>query len=68
VTAALLAGAWRWRRTAPPVAFAILAGGVAMAPVSGLVAFGSAYAADRYTYIPTLLVLAGLAPWLGPAA
>lgn len=65
VTAALLAGAWRWRRTAPPVAFAILAGGVAMAPVSGLVAFGSAYAADRYTYIPTLLVLAGLAPWLG---
>lgn len=48
-------------RRAPGVAFGLLAAAAALAPVSGIVGFGAAWAADRYSYIPTLLLFAGLA-------
>jgi tetratricopeptide (TPR) repeat protein len=43
------------------IAFSLLAAGVALGPVSGIVGFGAAFAADRYTYVPSLLLLPGLA-------
>lgn len=46
----------------PRIAFGLLAAGVCLGPVSGIVAVGSAWAADRYSYLPTVLLLAGLAP------
>ncbi|MCC6548082.1 hypothetical protein IT570_13025 [Candidatus Sumerlaeota bacterium] len=63
---ALLAAAVAFWRRAPFITFAILAALVALGPVSGLIAFSSAYAADRYSYIPTLLLIAGLAPAMTP--
>ncbi len=59
-TTGLVAGAaWSWKR-APGIAFGLLAAGLALGPVSGIVAFSSAYAADRYSYLPTLVLLAGV--------
>lgn len=49
-----------WKR-APAVSFALLASAVCLGPVSGIVTFGSAFAADRYSYVPTLLLLPALA-------
>lgn len=48
-----------WRRR-PEVSFGLLAAAVALGPVSGLVSFGAAYAADRYSYVPTVLLACGL--------
>ncbi|CAN5359542.1 tetratricopeptide repeat protein [soil metagenome] len=48
------------RRRFPLLSFGILASIIAIAPVSGIVAFGSAYAADRYSYLPTFFLLLGI--------
>ncbi|MEO8376470.1 MAG: hypothetical protein ABI579_02275, partial [Candidatus Sumerlaeota bacterium] len=54
-----------WRR-GPAVTFAILGGSVVLAPVSGIVAFSAAYAADRYSYLPTLIFFVGAAVFISP--
>lgn len=48
-----------WRRR-PVLAFGLLASAVVLAPVSGIIPFGAAYAADRYSYLPTVFVLIGV--------
>ncbi|MCC6546980.1 tetratricopeptide repeat protein [Candidatus Sumerlaeota bacterium] len=51
-----------WKRN-PLVSFGLLAAATALAPVSGLIAVGSAFAADRYSYIPTIPLLLALGPF-----
>lgn len=58
---ALALVAWSIPRQ-PKLAWGLIATAVCLGPVSGLVAVGSAWAADRYSYLPTLLLLAGVAP------
>lgn len=64
---ACVCGVWAvlgcWRRC-PQVSFGLAGAALALGPVSGIVVFGSAYAADRYSYLPTLVLFAGLAPAL----
>ncbi|MDX2176085.1 MAG: tetratricopeptide repeat protein [Candidatus Sumerlaeia bacterium] len=50
-----------WKRC-PLVAWGVAASLVSLGPVSGIVGFGAAWAADRYSYIPSLLLLMGLVP------
>jgi tetratricopeptide (TPR) repeat protein len=64
VPAGLLALAWRWRKARPELAFAILGAGLVLGPVSGIVGIGSIFAADRYSYLPTAILLIGAAPSL----
>ncbi|MBI1290812.1 tetratricopeptide repeat protein [bacterium] len=61
VTAIGALALYNWRRS-PRVTWGLLAAGVALVPVSGIVGFGSAWAADRYSYIPTALALVALVP------
>lgn len=60
-SAGLVAAGIALIRRAPAIAFAILGGLLVLGPVSGVVAFGAAYAADRYSYLPTLVFLFGIA-------
>jgi len=46
----------------PNAAFGLLGAALALGPVSGIVPIGMAFAADRYSYIPTAVLLIGLAP------
>jgi len=50
---------------APEVAFGLLAAALCLGPVSGIVVFGGAYAADRYSYLPSILLFAGFAVYTG---
>jgi tetratricopeptide (TPR) repeat protein len=52
-----------WRRE-PRVAFGLGAAALALGPVSGIVAVGAAWAADRYSLIPTALLMVGCVPVL----
>lgn len=47
----------RW----PVLAFGLFGAAIVLGPVSGIVPFGAAYAADRYSYLPTLLLFIGIA-------
>ncbi len=47
-----------WKR-APLITWSLLSTGIIMGPVSGIVSFGSAFAGDRYSYIPTLFLFIG---------
>lgn len=59
--AGLLALGWSmWHQ--PRLAWSLMSTVVCLGPVSGIVAVGGAYAADRYSYLPTVLLLAGVAP------
>lgn len=40
--------------------FGLFSAVIVLAPVSGIVAFGSAWVADRYSYLPTFFLLMGL--------
>lgn len=60
--AGLLVAAVACARNRPATAFGLLAAGAAYAPVSGIVAFSFFFAADRFSYLPTVLLVAGLAP------
>jgi hypothetical protein len=55
-----------WKRR-PLVAWGLLSAAIVLGPVSGIITFGAAWAADRYSYLPTLVLLAGLAPWASNA-
>jgi tetratricopeptide (TPR) repeat protein len=48
-------------RRAPQVSFGLIGAAICLGPVSGIVSFGSAFAADRYSYLPTAILMAGLA-------
>jgi Flp pilus assembly protein TadD len=50
-----------WTRR-PTVSFGLLASAIVLGPVSGIVMFGSAYAADRYSYLPTAFLMIGFIP------
>jgi len=64
---------WVWRKS-PILAFALLAAAICLGPVSGIVPVGAAFAADRYTYLPTIMLLPALAlirpsvRWAAPGA
>lgn len=64
VPVALVALAWRWRVSRRDCSFAILGAGLVLAPVSGIVGVGSAFAADRYSYLPTAVLLVAAGPAL----
>jgi tetratricopeptide (TPR) repeat protein len=61
---ALIGVAGATARRHPRLTFGILSAGVILAPVSGIVLVGNGFAADRYSYLPTALLLAGIAPFL----
>lgn len=50
-----------WNR-APLFAWGLLSTALILGPVSGIISFGAAFAADRYSYLPTIVLFAGLAP------
>ncbi|CAN5198910.1 tetratricopeptide repeat protein [soil metagenome] len=58
--AALAAVAWFWKRN-PRISFGLLAAAAALGPVAGLVGVGAAFAADRYSYMPTIPFLLAVA-------
>lgn len=49
-----------FRRRMPLLSYGLLASAVVLVPVSGIVPFGAAYAADRYSYLPTIFLLFGV--------
>jgi tetratricopeptide (TPR) repeat protein len=62
VIAALASACWRNRRERPLVSAGIAFYAIALLPVSGIIPVGSAYVADRYSYLPTVgLVIAAAA-------
>ncbi len=56
----LLASAWRLRDRCPELLVGLLWFLVTLAPVSGLVQVGGQQVADRYSYLPSLLLVAGV--------
>ncbi len=46
----------------PPLSFGLLAAAIVLTPVSGLVPFSTVWAADRFSYLPTIMLFCGLAP------
>lgn len=69
---AILALAWKWRRRAPLAVTAMVAYLALLAPAAGLVASGLQATADRYSYLPgVVLSIAGAAAvtrWTGTRA
>ncbi|MSR61460.1 MAG: tetratricopeptide repeat protein [Planctomycetes bacterium] len=71
VLLALLALAWRLRRSVPAFALGLVWFLVLLAPVIGIIQVGTQAHADRYTYLPSLglvAALAGAGLALGPRA
>jgi len=57
-----------WVRRSPVMGFGLLAGGIILAPVSGIVPIGYPFAADRYSYLASIPIFAAgaaaLSGWL----
>lgn len=60
-TATMLALAIIAARRWPMLSFGLFGAAIVLGPVSGILPFGAAYAADRYSYLPTILLFAGIA-------
>lgn len=51
-------------RRHPKLTYGILASGIVLLPVSGIITVASVFAADRFTYLPTAILFTGIAPIL----
>lgn len=61
VLAAAIAIAWRWRRRSPWIAAAVIAYLALLAPAAGIISSGLQATADRYTYLPGVVLAVAVA-------
>ena len=61
ILGAVIALAWRWRHRSPWIAAAVVAYLALLAPAAGLISSGLQATADRYTYLPGVVLAMALA-------